>query len=173
MEVTAYIALQASLLVVFTIFISDRRKKPGMTPLISPGATKALKMSYLFPIGAYAYSLLTIVDVRPVDWAGFSVAVSGTFLVVKGRIDLGADHTWAGYYLRGNSRTTRGVYRWFAHPMYAGIILMIGSCGLVCVPRLPWYINVAALLSCAYVVGFLIFAARLEQRVLRRVDNQA
>lgn len=171
MSITTYKIAQIVTLLVFTLFISDRRQKHGMTPLVNPKATILLKASYLFPIGAYGYSLLALDALGLVDWISFFGAVLGTILVVKGKLDLGSHHTWTGYYIKGGQRTIRGIYRWLPHPMYTGITMMIVSCSLVYVFRLPWYVSAAALASCTYVVVFLGVAARREDRVLEKVEQ--
>jgi len=166
MTVTVYKIAQLAILGLFTAFISDRRQKPGMTPLVNQRATKFLKASYLFPILAYGYSLFRIKTLGAIDWVSLVFAALATFLVVRGKVDLGAHHTWTGYYLKGGQRTRNGIYGVLPHPMYTGIILMITACSLVYLFRLPWYLTAAALLSCSYVVGFLVLAARRESRVL-------
>ena len=166
MTVLIYKIAQIITLGLFTAFISDRRKKPGMTPLVDQKATKFLKVSYMFPIAAYGYSLFRIKTLGTVDWFSLVFAVVATFLVIKGKLDLGAHQTWTGYYLKGSQRIRSGIYGWLPHPMYTGIILMISACSLVYLFRLPWYLTTAALISCSYVVVFLVLAARREERVL-------
>lgn len=161
-----YVAIQLLALIVFTAFISDKRKKPGMTPLIDQRATRLLKASYLFPIAAYGYSLFLLRSISFLDWISMVFAIAATCLVVKGKRDLGLHHTWTGYHLAGGHRSRNGIYAVLPHPMYSGIILMISACSLVYITRLPWYLSAAALVSCAYVVVFLVVAARRESRVL-------
>ena len=170
MTVIVYKIAQVITLGLFTAFISDRRQKPGMAPLVNQKATKFLKVSYLFPIAAYAYSLFRIKSLGTVDWISLAFAVLATFLVIRGKLDLGSHHTWTGYYLKGGSRTRRGIYGVLPHPMYTGIILMISACSLVYLYRLPWYLTSAALISCSYVVVFLVLAARREEKMLREVE---
>lgn len=162
----AYVVTQLATLLLFTVFISDKRKRPGMAPLIDPRATRVLKASYLFPIAAYGYSLILLRKVGPVDWIALFCAAVATFLVVRGKLDLGRHHTWTGYHLEGGHRTRNGIYAILPHPMYTGIVLMISSCSLVYVSRLPWCLSVAALAACAYVVAFLVVAAKRESRAL-------
>jgi protein-S-isoprenylcysteine O-methyltransferase Ste14 len=170
MTVIIYKIAQITILGLFTAFISDRRQKPGMTPLVDQKATKFLKVSYLFPIAAYGYSLFRIQSLGTVDWLSLAFAAIATFLVVRGKLDLGAHHTWTGYYLKGGQRTRNGIYGFLPHPMYTGIILMISACSLVYLFRLPWYFTTAALVSCSYVVVFLVLAARREEKILNGVD---
>ena len=170
MAILIYKIAQITTLGLFTAFISDRRQKPGMVPLVDQKATKFLKLSYLLPIAAYGYSLFRITNLGIVDWISLAFAVLATFLVIKGQLDLGSRHTWTGYYIQGNSRIRDGIYGLMPHPMYTGIILMIFACSLVYVFRLPWYLNTAALLSCSYVVIFLVTAARREERMLKETE---
>ena len=166
MLVSIYKIAQLITLGLFTVFISDRRQKPGMAPLVHRGATRFLKVSYLFPIAAYGYSLFRIESPGTVDWVSLIFAVVATALVIKGKLDLGSHHTWTGYYLKGGPRTRNGIYGVLPHPMYTGIVLMISACSLVYLFRLPWYLTAAALLSCVYVVTFLVLAARREEAAL-------
>lgn len=53
-----------------------------------------------------------------------------------------------------------------AHPMYTGIILVIISCSLVYITRLPIWLSALGLICCFYIVGFLIMAALREDRQL-------
>jgi len=170
MTVVIYQILQIITLVLFTVFISDRRQKPGMTPLVHPKATRFLKLSYLFPILAYGYSLFRIQTVGVLDWFSLVFAVVATILVIKGKLDLGSHHTWTGYYLKGSQRIRRGIYGLIPHPMYTGIILMISACSLVYLFRLPWYMTAAAFISCSYVVAFLVLAAQREDTVLSGIE---
>lgn len=171
MTILIYKVAQILTLGLFTAFISDRRQKPGMTPLVNQQATKILKMSYFFPIAAYGYSLFRIKSLGTVDWVSLVFAAIATFLVIRGKLDLGSHHTWVGYYLEGGRRTRNGIYGILPHPMYTGIILMISACSLVYLFRLPWYLTAAALISCSYVVVFLVTAARREERMLNEMEK--
>lgn len=166
MEVTTYRLAQFLLLIVFTVFISDRRQRPGMAPLIDSRAILLLKACYLLPIGAYAWSLARLELVRPRDYVALLLAGVGTALVVKAKIDLGSHHTWTGYYLRGGAEVRRGAYRWLAHPMCVGISLMILGGTAVYVGRLPWYVSAGALMCCLYVLTFFAIVCRRERGVL-------
>ena len=50
--------------------------------------------------------------------------------------------------------------------MYTGIILVIISCSLVYITRLPIWLSALGLICCFYIVGFLIMAALREDRQL-------
>jgi protein-S-isoprenylcysteine O-methyltransferase Ste14 len=59
----------------------------------------------------------------------------------------------------GVSLVTTGVYRWFRHPIYTGMLLAVVGL-LLCKPTL----RVAA--ASAVVIGFLVFKVRFEETLL-------
>ncbi|SFQ97763.1 MULTISPECIES: methyltransferase [unclassified Enterobacter] len=167
---TLYLLIQLANLVVFVVFIYDKPNKPGVLPLIDPRAITLLKILYPLPILTFAYSLFLPAVITHLDWIAMGLAIIGTGLVVKGKIDLGESHTWAGYYLPHAPVVEDGIFRWLAHPMYCGIIIVILSCSTVYVTRLPWFVSMIALLCCIYIIAFLILAARREEGLLLQVQ---
>lgn len=162
--------LQFAVLLVFIAFISDFRKKKGMIPLIDEGWTCLLKVSYLVPLIVYGHALLTMHHVDWFDFIALGLTLLGTGLVVKAKMDLSAHHTWVGYCLTSNSHTTRGIYSYMRHPIYAGIyILVLGSLFTI-LPRLNFSLSLlfpaAALISVTYIMGFIIFLANKETEIL-------
>jgi len=161
-SVWLYCFLELFVIVAFCIFISDRRRKPGMEPLVNPRATLILKLCYPAPILVWIYTLTILNRVTTVDWLALVFVSLGAFLVIKAKCDLGSKHTWTGYHLPGATRITRGLYGYIKHPMYTGIITVIVAGMMVLIPRLPfWLIMVTSLLN-IYNVGFLVAAARRE-----------
>jgi protein-S-isoprenylcysteine O-methyltransferase Ste14 len=163
---TFFILFQLTNLIIFTLFIFAKKQKPEAIPLIDVRAIKLLRLTYLLPIATFAWSLFHIERLTQLDWICFFVAVAGTVLVVKGKIDLGKHHTWAGYYLPHALRIRSGIFSWLAHPMYVGIIMVILSCSAIYVTRLPWYLSALALICCAYTSLFLIVVALREDKLL-------
>ena len=163
---TFFLLFQLINLAIFTAFILAKKERPDAIPLIDIRAIKLLRLTYPLPILAFAWSLFLVENVMALDWVCLVIAVVGTVLVVKGKTDLGAYHTWAGYYLPYSSRIRRGIFSWLPHPMYAGIIMVILSCSAVYVTRLPWYISAFALICCAYTSLFLIVVALREEKLL-------
>ncbi|WP_034456113.1 methyltransferase [Buttiauxella noackiae] len=162
---TFFILVQLLNLGIFTAFILAKKEKPEAKPLIDIRAIQLLRLTYLLPIIAFAWSLFLVQRVTPLDWVCLLIAIAGTVLVVKGKIDLGTHHTWTGYYLPHAPRIHSGIFSWIAHPMYAGIIMVILSCSAVYVTRLPWYISALALLCCTYISLFLIIVALREEKL--------
>lgn len=165
---TVWLFLELLNLVVFTLFIVPRRQPENAKELIPASATTMLRIMWLLPILAFGFSLFIAHPVMPLDWVCLALAVTGTILVIKGKRDLGSYHTWAGYYLPGAPALKRGIFRWIAHPMYTGIILVILSCSLVYLTRLPGYLSAIALACCFYIVSFLLIVAGRESKHLAR-----
>ncbi|KLV64425.1 hypothetical protein DJ535_17215 [Citrobacter murliniae] len=163
---TLWMLLELVNLIVFTLFILPRPQPAGARPLLPIAATRLLRLTFLLPILAFGYSLFFDHQINPADWGYLAIAIIGNALVIKGKWDLGGSHTWTGYYLPNAKRVTRGIFAWIAHPMYTGIILVIISCSLVYITRLPIWLSVLALICCFYITGFLILAALRESRQL-------
>lgn len=160
-----FIDIELVNLLIFTLFIYEHKGKAGMKPLIDLRAIQLLKATYLLPIIAFGWSLSVPAPVTAFDWFCLLLAIGGTTLVVKGKLDLGQNHTWAGYYLPNGKIVRNGIYRWLPHPMYTGIFMVILSCSAVYIVRLHWAISAVALVCCAYVVVFLSIVAMREQRL--------
>lgn len=108
-----------------------------------------------------------------IEWGCLAIAVIGNILMIKGKLDLGRCHTWAGYYLPGVSAIRTGIFRWLPHPMYTGIVLVILSCSMIYVTHLPAYISAMALICCLYIIIFLLFAAYRESKMLMPLAHGA
>lgn len=85
--------VQATVVAVFAIFISDSKKKTGMVPLINEKWTHALKLSLLAPTLVYAYSLATLSWISQVGLASLGLTMLGTAIVVKAKSDLSRHYT--------------------------------------------------------------------------------
>lgn len=164
-----WMLLELANLIVFTLFILPRPQPTGARPLLPIAATRLLRLTFLIPILAFGYSLFFNQLTSPADWACLAIAIIGNVLVIKGKHDLGNSHTWTGYHLPGAKRIRSGIFAWIAHPMYTGIILVIVSCSLVYITRLPLWLSGLALICCFYIVAFLILAALRENRQLLQV----
>jgi protein-S-isoprenylcysteine O-methyltransferase Ste14 len=158
--------LQFAVLLVFIAFISDFRKKRGMVPLVGEGWTCLLKGSYLAPLFVYGHALFFMRHIAWFDYAALGLTLLGTAIVIKAKMDLSLSHTWVGYCLASTGHTTKGIYSYMRHPLYTGIaVLVLGSLFTI-LPRLnlskPLLLPAAALISVAYIMGFLIFLANKE-----------
>ncbi len=161
-----WLFLELANLLVFTLYIAPGKQPPGARMLIPAAATKLLRLMWLLPILAFGYSLFLDSPVTSLDWLCLLMTVAGSGLVIKGKRDLGRYHTWAGYYLPGAPRLKSGIFKWLAHPMYTGIIMVIVSCSLVYFTRLPVFLSAVALASCLYIVTFLLIVAVRERNAL-------
>ena len=163
---TLWLLLELANLIAFTLVILPRKQPVNARPLLPVTATRLLRLTFLIPILVFGYSLFFSHQIGPVEWGCLILAIVGNALVIKGKWDLGESHTWTGYYLPRAKRVTRGIFAWIAHPMYTGIILVIISCSLVYITRLPIWLSALGLICCFYIVGFLIMAALRENRQL-------
>lgn len=163
---TLWMLLELVNLIVFTLFILPRRQPADARPLLPLTATRLLRLTFFIPILAFGYSLFYEHLISAMDWVYLAIAIIGNVLVIKGKWDLGGSHTWAGYFLPRAKRVSRGIFAWVSHPMYTGIILVIISCSMVYITRLPMWLSGLALICCFYIIGFLILAALRENRHL-------
>ncbi|WP_434642189.1 methyltransferase [Klebsiella sp. I138] len=166
MMATVWLFLALLNLVVFTAFIIPHKQPAEARPLFPVAAIKLLRLMWLIPILIFGYSLSVVTAISMVEWTCLAIAVIGNVLVIKGKHDLGRRHTWAGYYLPGASAIRTGIFRWLPHPMYTGIVLVILSCSMIYVARLPAYMSAIALICCVYIIVFLLIAAYRESKVL-------
>lgn len=92
-------------------------------------------------------------------FAGVAVAALGTLLVRQGRGALGDSFTFIDAPQRPGRVVREGVYRWLAHPIYAGNMLF--SLGLFLAAGTLWGLGglVCAVFRCAW-------AMRVEDRLL-------
>ena len=79
---TFFILAQLLNLGIFTAFILARKDKPEAKPLIDIRAIQLLRLTYLLPIIAFAWSLFFVEYVTPLDWVCLLIAIAGTVLVV-------------------------------------------------------------------------------------------
>ena len=109
-HVFAFQFFQAVVALTFAVFISDFKRKVGMVPLISEKWTRVLKLLLLVPLFIYAYALITLPAVLPVDLFSFGLTFLGTALVVKAKWDLARHHTWAGFCMDAPKLVAHGIY---------------------------------------------------------------
>jgi hypothetical protein len=82
------------------------------SPLFPVAAIKLLRFMWLVPILIFGYSLSLVATISLIEWGCLAIAVIGNILMIKGKLDLGRCHTWAGYYLPGVSAIRTGIFRW-------------------------------------------------------------
>ena len=159
--------IQFSVSIIFVVFISDFRKKSGMTPLLDEKITRLLKISYLFPLIIFSYSLVVMENVTIVDFFGLSLTVLGTVTAAKAKLDLGICHTWTGYCKESSSLRADGIYAYIRHPLYTGIYLfIIGGLSTVTI-HAPWYLTTVVVGMVIFIMSFLAIAASKETDYLR------
>ena len=132
----------------FTFFISDIRRKEGMSPLISDRFIITMELCYLILLCNYGYMLITLDLLLPSDFGALAMTSLGTFIVMKAKTDLRRHHTWAGYHFKTTKLMTKGIYAFIRHPIYTGIYIftlggfLIGTARLGGFPtgilRDPW-----------------------------------
>lgn len=134
MSLRLFRIIAITLLLFFSIYISDFRNKKGMYPLLGPRILFILKIFYFIPIFIYLYVIFNLKQVLPLSYLGLIFTLAGTLLVVKAKFDLGKYHTWTGHILSSTRVITRGIYSFIRHPIYTGIGVfvlggvMIGIC---------------------------------------------
>jgi hypothetical protein len=95
--IIAFKALQVAVICIFMVFISDVRRKRPAIPLIGRRAVVAVRLCYPVILGAYAYAIAVTGRVLLTDCIALAATVAGTALVVKAKMDLAGQHSWAGF----------------------------------------------------------------------------
>ena len=163
---------QAIVAVTFALFISDFKRKVGMVPLISEKWTKVLKLVLLAPLFVYAYTLLTLNALSPVDVFSFGLTLLGTALVAKAKWDLARHHTWTGFCMDPPKLVAHGIYPYIRHPLYAGVYLFVSGLMSTVTLHASWYLVVPAGLALVYILSFLAVSASRETRRLEKKLGQ-
>jgi protein-S-isoprenylcysteine O-methyltransferase Ste14 len=158
---------------IFAFFISDFRFKKGMTPLLNQRIARGVKLLYPLLLVGYLYVLITLTAVFALDLVALALTTLGTFVVVKGKLDLGTSHTWAGYKKAGTELVTHGIYAYIRHPMYTGICLFILGTVITVVLHAAPILSVPLILATTLIVIFLVRAASEETRALEREFGEA
>ena len=172
---------QFLVLFTFLAFISDIRKKEGMTPLVNSKLILAMKLCYLILLCSYAYMLITMDMLSPLDFIALAVTSLGTFLVVKAKMDLRRHHTWAGYRFKTTKLVTEGIYAFIRHPLYTGVyIFILGGLSIgiarlgglsTSILREPWVLTNIGL-TLVYIMALLPIIATRESKLLAREFGQ-
>lgn len=158
----AYKIIQVAAIVLFCVFISDRRRKPGMKPLIDERITLFTKYCYPVPILVWTYVVVMLETVRLPEVIALLLSLAGVAVTVKAKIDLADKHAWAGYVIEGVLPVSRGIYRYLKHPMYCGIAAVIVAGSLVISSRIPLWMMAAVTLINIWILAFLAVVARRE-----------
>lgn len=164
-SITLFQIAQFTIIVVFAIAISDHRKKNKMFPLVNEKFTLVMRLCYLIPICIYGYTLVVLDKILLVDLFALACTFTGMLLVIKAKTDLAEYHTWTGYCSEANCFITTGIYAFMRHPLYTGIYLFIfGTATLIA--HAPWYLTLIVLANLAYIMIFILVAARKETKYL-------
>ncbi len=159
-------ASQVLVAVAFAVFISDFRMKKDMIPLVKEKLTLLLKISCLPPLLIYAYALVTLQWVTPVDLFALSLTILGMLFVSKAKLDLSKHHTWAGYCLKSSTLFSKGIYAYIRHPLYTGVYSFIFGVLLTVMLHTNWFLTIAAGIPLIYVMIFLAHSATKETKML-------
>ncbi len=148
-------AAQFAVIVAFTYFISDLRKKNQSSPLINEKLLTTIKLSYVLPVAIYSYVILTLPSVSWFDVLALAITSSGTALTATAKLTLSNKHTWAGYcYASAECFVAKGIYAYIRHPLYTGVYVTILGGALTLIPNLAWFPALIVGLSMLYVVVF-------------------
>jgi len=162
-------AAQFAVIVAFTYFISDLRKKNQSSPLINEKLLTTIKLSYVLPVAIYSYVILTLPSVSWFDVLALAITSSGTALTATAKLTLSNKHTWAGYcYASAECFVAKGIYSYIRHPLYTGVYVTILGGALTLIPNLAWFPTLIVGLSMLYVVVFLAVVANRETKYLAR-----
>ena len=160
-----------ALFILFFVVISDFRRKPDAHPLIDKRLVVLTKICYLVSIPVWSYYMLNMRRIIASDWISLAIGALGLAITVKAKIDLGKCHTWAGYYRPGARRIRTGLYRYFRHPMYAGIFAFLAAGYVFALPRFPIWLTAAMAVMHLWIVIFLMLVARRESRWLSTMQD--
>ena len=162
-------AAQFAVIVAFTYFISDHRKKNQSSPLINEKLLTTIKLSYILPVAIYSYVILMLPSVSWFDVLALAITSSGTALTATAKLTLSNKHTWAGYcYASAECFVAKGIYAYIRHPLYTGVYVTILGGALTLIPNLAWFPTLIVGLSMLYVVVFLAVVANRENKYLAR-----
>ena len=125
LDVIIFKIIQLIILGIFVVYISDFRRKKGMIPLIGEKWTLLLKASYMVPLVAYIFVLVSSNNILYYDLIALGVTLLSTIVVVKAKRDLSVHHTWVGYFNSASKFTTNGIYSYIRHPIYTGIYIFV------------------------------------------------
>lgn len=159
---------QFLVIVIFTLYISDLRKKEGSQPLMDKKYIWVMKFSYVIPIAIYGYTLITMSELLIFDYLALLLTILGASIVIKSKTDLGDYHVWTGYKREKTKLVIQGIYRWIRHPLYAGIFVFIFGSFLTIFPHIKWSLLIPFLISLSYISVFLVISSKKETAFLRK-----
>ena len=164
--VLAYQIVQFALLGVFALAISDVRRKKDMVASMHRGLIIALKCVYAVPLLIYGSCLLSVDVLGWYDLPSLLVCGLGTYLAVRGKVDLGRHHAWTGYRRENTQIVKSGIYAYVRHPIYLGIVVFVLGGLSTAIPRISLVALLAGAVTVIYILAFLAVAARREARSL-------
>lgn len=106
--------------------------RPGrLTQIANPLAPLALLATalYVFYPPWMAWAALPLPGW--LRWAGLGLAAAGFGVLQWAQVTLGANWSDEPMFVKGQVLVTHGLYRWVRHPIYAGMLLILGSLLLV------------------------------------------
>jgi len=168
MSLIIFKVLGLMILFIFVFFVSDFRNKEGMISLVDKKWILIIKLFYTIPILLYFYIVLSLEDIQIYDYIAFILTLSGTFIVVKAKKDMGKYHTWAGHKLNTTRMITRGIYSFIRHPLYTGINIFILGALVISINHNPFniYLSLIAFMIVVFIMAFLVMMALKESQFL-------
>ncbi len=154
--------IQAVIAILFSIFISDFRKKKHMESWIDHRILIGVKLSYPILLITYTYVIFTLNSVYVYDIIALILTSVGTLIVIKAKMDLGRYHTWAGYRLKRTKLVTTGIYSHIRHPLYTGIFVFAFGGILSIFTHMHLAVSVVVAMGGVVMMSFLVVSARKE-----------
>lgn len=148
---TIFRTLSIILFIVFLLFVSDVRNKKTKPIIRQPWLTM-MRIAYPIAPFCYLYFLFKVMETSLCDYAALLLMIIGTIIVIIAKLELGKNHSWAGYFANETSEfVTTGIYSFVRHPLYLGIVIAVTGTIFVVLPRL--YLNMVLFLF--YLVGMI------------------
>ena len=147
---------------VFVFFISDFRRKKEMVPLVNEKITNVIKVSYFVPLIICAYTLTQMKNITYLDFLALALTFLGAFMVAKAKLDLGINHTWAGYCKLSSKLEVNGIYAYIRHPLYTGVIVFSIGQLVTLINHASGYLTLIAVIMGEIVATFLTVTASKE-----------
>lgn len=111
-----------------------------------------MRIAYQIAPFCYLYFLFKVMETSLCDYAALLLMIIGTIIVIIAKLELGKNHSWAGYFANETSEfVTTGIYSFVRHPLYLGIVIAVTGTIFVVLPRL--YLNMVLFLF--YLVGMI------------------
>ena len=165
--VLSFQIIQALVILVFLVFVSDIRKKNKTKLLINPLLLRIMKVIYAIPLGLFLFAVITMKSIFIKDWIALLLTVVGLIIVINAKTTLGDNHSWTGYGTFPKSFSATGIYSIIRHPMYLGIYLCIIGMILFIFNHLSLPLFILDIIGSGYIIFILNTSAKRETEHLK------